>query len=143
MTGYVGMDMPQFMALMRARWRLIAAIMLAAAVLAGLLSLAQSDRYKASADLLFGRTTAAEAIIAGGTTDTGELPERVAATNLALASLDTVAARVANRLPGVTDDEVNRAVSIEAAGESDVVTVTACVGNAERAAIASPDGCRA
>ncbi|HEY6692623.1 MAG TPA: division plane positioning ATPase MipZ [Solirubrobacteraceae bacterium] len=125
MTGYVGMDLPRFLALMRARWRLLAAIMLAAAVLAGLLSLAQSDRYKASADLLFGRTTTAETIIAGGTTDTGELPERVAATNLALASLDTVAARVAKRLPGVTDDEVNRAVSIEAAGESDVVTVTA------------------
>jgi Mrp family chromosome partitioning ATPase len=134
MTGYVGMDLPRFMALMRARWRLIAAIVLGAAVLAGLLSLAQSDRYKASADLLFGRTTTAETIIAGGTTDTGELPERVAATNLALASLDTVAARVANRLPGVTVDELKRAVSIEAAGESDVFTVTAEWGSAAQAA---------
>jgi Mrp family chromosome partitioning ATPase len=138
MTGYVGMDLPRFLALMRARWRLITAIMLAAAVLAGLLSLAQPDRYKASADLLFGRTTNADAIIAGGTTDTGELPERVAATNLALASLDTVAVRVADRLPGVTVEELKRAVSIDAAGESDVVTVTAEWGSpAQAAAVAN------
>jgi Mrp family chromosome partitioning ATPase len=134
MTGYVGMDLPRFLALMRARWRLIAAIMVVAAVLAGLLSLAQPDRYKASADLLFGRTTNADAIISGGATDTGDLPERVAATNLELASLDTVAVRVANRLPDVTADEVKRAVSIDAAGESDVVTVTAEWGSAAEAA---------
>src|SRR5215218_8670026 len=111
MNGYVGMDLPRFMALMRARWRLIAAIVLAAFVLAALLSLAQPDTYEASADLLFGRATNADAIIAGGTTDTGELPERAAATNLALASLDTVAVRVANRLRGETADELQRAVS--------------------------------
>jgi Mrp family chromosome partitioning ATPase len=125
MTGYVGMDLPRFTALMRARWRLIAAIILAAAVLAGLLSFAQSDRYQASADLLFGRTTNADAIIAGGTTDTGEIPERTAATNLTLASLDTVAVRVARRFAGVSAAELKDSVSIAAAGESDVVTVTA------------------
>jgi Mrp family chromosome partitioning ATPase len=134
MTGYAGMDLARFMALMRARWRLIAAIVLAAVVLAALLSLAQPDRYTASADLLFGRTTNADAIIAGGTTDTAELPERATATNLALASLDTVAARVANRLPGETVEEVQDAVSVKAAGESDVVTVTAQSGSPTQAA---------
>jgi capsular polysaccharide biosynthesis protein len=138
MNGYVGMDLPRFMALMRARWRLIATIVLAAFVFALLLSLAQPDRYEASADLLFGRTTNADAIIAGGTTDTGELPERAAATNLALASLDTVAVRVAKRLGGVTAEELQRAVSINAAGESDVVTVTAESGSpTEAAAVAN------
>jgi capsular polysaccharide biosynthesis protein len=105
------------------RWRLIAAIALAAALLAGLLSLGQSDGYTASADLRFGRTTNADAIIAGGTTDTGEIPERAAATNLARASLDTVAARVARQFLGVTAGELKD--SVEAAGDSDVVTVTA------------------
>ena len=55
MTGYLGMDLPRLLALLRARWRLIAAIVLGAVLLALALSLAQSDRYEASADLLFGR----------------------------------------------------------------------------------------
>jgi Mrp family chromosome partitioning ATPase len=134
MKGDVGLDLPRFLALMRPRWRLIAAIVLGAVVLAFVLSLAQSDRYTASADLLFGRTTNADAIVAGTATDTGEIPERVTATNLALASLDTVAARVARRFSGVTVSELVEAVSIEAAGESDVATVTAEWGSPTQAA---------
>jgi Mrp family chromosome partitioning ATPase len=134
MTGDVGLDLPRFLALLRARWRLVAAMVLGAVVLAVLLSLAQSDRYTASADLLFGRTTNADAVVTGAATDTGELPERVTATNLALASLDTVATRVARRVRGVTVSELKDAVSIEAAGQSDVVTVTAEWGSATGAA---------
>jgi Mrp family chromosome partitioning ATPase len=125
MTGDVRLNLPRFLALMRARWRLIAAIVVGAVALAVGLSLAQSDRYTASADLLFGRTTNADAIVAGADTDSGEIPERVTATNLALASLDTVAARVARLFNGVIVRDLEDAVSIEAAGESDVVTVTA------------------
>jgi Mrp family chromosome partitioning ATPase len=123
--GDVGLDLPRFLALLRVRWRLIAATVLGAFMLAVVLSLAQSDRYRASADLLFGRTTNADAIVAGTATDTGEIPERAAATNLALASLDTVARRVARRFEGASVNELKDAVSIEPAGESDVVTVTA------------------
>jgi Mrp family chromosome partitioning ATPase/capsular polysaccharide biosynthesis protein len=128
------MDLPRFLALVRAQRRLIAMIVFAAVVLTALLSLAQPDRYQASADLLFGRATNADQIIAGGTTDTGELPERAAATNLALASLDTVAVRVGRRLRGATADELKNAVSIEATGESNVATVTAEAGSPTRAA---------
>lgn len=138
MTGDNALDLPRLLALLRARWRLIAAIVLGAVALAALLSLVQSDRYTASADLLFGRPTNADAIIAGGATDTGELPERVAATNLALASLDTVAERVADRFRGVRVSDLKDAVSIEAAGTSDVVTVTAEWGSpTDAAAIAN------
>jgi Mrp family chromosome partitioning ATPase len=138
MTGDNALDLPRLLALLRARWRLIAAIVLGAVALAALLSLMQSDRYTASADLLFGRPTNADAIIAGGATDTGELPERVAATNLALASLDTVAERVADRFRGVRVSDLKDAVSIEAAGTSDVVTVTAEWGSpTEAAAVAN------
>jgi Mrp family chromosome partitioning ATPase len=123
--GDVGLDLPRFLALLRARWRLIVAIVVGAFTLAVVLSLAQPDRYRASADLLFGRTTNADAIVVGAATDTGEIPERAAATNLALASLDTVAGRVARRFERVSVDAFKEAVSIEAAGASDVVTVTA------------------
>jgi uncharacterized protein involved in exopolysaccharide biosynthesis len=100
MTGYLGMDLPRFLGIVRARRWLIAAIVVVAAVLALVASLAQSDRYTASADLLFGKTTNADAVIAGAATDTGETPERAAATNLALAGLDTVATRVKQRFRG-------------------------------------------
>jgi Mrp family chromosome partitioning ATPase len=126
MTGYLGMDLPRFLGLVRARKWLIAAIVIAAGALALAASLAQSDRYEASADLIFGRTTNADAIITGGATDVAEDPVRAAATNLALAGLDTVAARVKQRFRGTaTVQEIRSAVSIHAQGESDVVSVTA------------------
>jgi Mrp family chromosome partitioning ATPase len=126
MTGYLGMDLPRFLAVVRARRWLIGAIVAAAAVLALVWSLTQPNRYEASADLLFGSTTSADAIITGAATGTAEAPDRAAATNLALASLDTVAANVKRNFRGpVTVRELKDAVSIEAQGTSDVVTVTA------------------
>jgi Mrp family chromosome partitioning ATPase len=126
MTGYLGMDLPRFLALIKARRWLIAAIVVAAVVLAFAASLAQPNRYQASADLLFGRTTNADAIIAGGATDTSATPESTAATNVALASLDSVAVNVKRRFPGpVSVDDLRNAVSIKADGTSDLVTVTA------------------
>ena len=135
MTGYLGMDLPRFLALVRARKWLIAAIVVAAGALALVASLTQSDRYQASADLIFGRTTNADAIITGGATDVAEDPVRAAATNLALASLDTVATRVKQRFRGsATVDEIRSAVSIHSQGESDVVSVTAEWSSPEQAA---------
>jgi len=126
MSGYLGMDLPRFLALVKARRWLIGAIVVAAAVLALLVSLAQPSRYKADASLLFGQTTNADAIISGGTTATADTPEREAATNVALASLDTVAANVKRRFPGpTTADDLRKSVSIATEGSSDVVTVSA------------------
>jgi Mrp family chromosome partitioning ATPase len=126
MTGYLGMDLPRFLGIVRARKWLIAAIVVAAGALALAASLTQSDRYRASADLVFGKTTNADAIVSGTTADTAEDPVRAAATNLALAGLDTVATRVKQRFRGsATVQEIRDAVSIHAQGESDVVSVTA------------------
>jgi Mrp family chromosome partitioning ATPase len=126
MTGYLGMDLPRFLGLLRARRWLIAAIVVAAAGLALVASLTQSDRYRASADLVFGSTTNADAVVAGADSGTATDPVRAAATNLALAGLDTVAARVKKRFRGsATVQEIRDAVSIHAQGESDVVSVTA------------------
>jgi Mrp family chromosome partitioning ATPase len=135
MMGYPGMDLPRFLTLIRARLWLVGAIVATAAVLAFVVSLLQPDRYEATAYLLFGRTTNADAIVTGGTTDTGEVPERVVATNLALASLDTVAARVKGRLKAPeTIDEIKHAVKVDVTGASDVAAVTAKAETPERAA---------
>jgi polysaccharide biosynthesis transport protein len=123
MVGYVGMDLRRFLALVRARWWLLAAIMLVAAGFALGVSLTQPDRFQASAELLFGRTTAAETV-AGGADETVASPQE-AATNVALASLDTVAARVKQRFPATTIDDLKGAVTVNSKGNSDLVTVTA------------------
>jgi Mrp family chromosome partitioning ATPase len=126
MTGYLGMDLPRFLAIVRARRWLIAGIVVAAAGLALVWSVTQPDRYTANADLLFGQTTSADAVITGGATGTADVPDRTAATNLALASLDTVAANVKRRFKGpVTVQQLKDAVTVAAQGSSDVVTVTA------------------
>jgi capsular polysaccharide biosynthesis protein len=135
MSGYLGMDLPGFIALVRSRARLIGAIVAAAVVLALVLSLFQSSRYRATADLLFGPSPAAEALDSslGDTSD--DIPERVAATNLALASLDGVAARVKDELgtPASVED-LKAAVEVQTAGDSDIGTVTAEWDSAEGAA---------
>ncbi len=135
MTGYLGLDLPRFVALVRARAWLIAAIVGAAVLLALVASLLQPSRYEATADLLFGQTSTADAIVAGGSTDSGDVPERQSATNLALASLDTVAARVKRQLrTPASVDALKDAVTVETAGQSDVGTVTAEWSTAEGAA---------
>ena len=65
MTGYLGMDLPRFLALVRARRWLIVGIVVCAAGLTLVWSLPQPSRIRASADLLFGHTTSADSIITG------------------------------------------------------------------------------
>jgi Mrp family chromosome partitioning ATPase len=135
MTGYIGMDLPRFMSVLRARRWLIVGVVAAAAILAFGWSLTQPSRYTANADLLFGRTTNTDAIITGGAPDAGTVPEREAATNLALASLDSVAANVKREFrTSATTDALKSAVTVTAQGSSDVVTVTAEWDSPARAA---------
>jgi Mrp family chromosome partitioning ATPase len=140
MTSYIGMDLPRFMSVLRTRRWLIVGIVAAATILAFGWSLTQPSRYQANADLLFGRTTNADAIITGGTTDPGTVPEREAATNLALASLDTVAANVKRRFrTNASAEALKSAVAVTAQGSSDVVTVTAEWDSPARAAALAND----
>ena len=126
MSGNVTMDLPKVLAVLRARKWLLVFIALEAAAVTLAISLTLPPRYEASADVLFGRTTAADSVIASGGSGPTDTPERVAANNLALASLDTVAVRVKRRLRGdATVGDLKDAVSIQSNGESDVVTVTA------------------
>jgi capsular polysaccharide biosynthesis protein len=134
-TGYLGMDIPRFLALVSARRRLVAGMALGAAALALIASFTQTRQYRAGADLLFGGTTSAETIFPGASPALRQRPEREAATNVALASLDTVAARVTRRFGGrVTLEQLRDAVSIDPQGDSDVVTVTAQADSPNQAA---------
>jgi len=126
MGDRIGMDLGEIVAVIKSRWWLIAAAALAAALLALVVSLGQPNRYTATADLLFGRTTSADSLVAGGTGDTSSAPQLSPATNVALASLDAVAARVKQRFRGgATVQQIKNAVSVEQDGQSDLVTVTA------------------
>ncbi|HEY7621390.1 MAG TPA: Wzz/FepE/Etk N-terminal domain-containing protein [Solirubrobacteraceae bacterium] len=120
------MDLPRFIAVLRARRWLIVGIVVCAAGLALAWSLSQPSKYTADADLLFGDQTNADSVITGGTGGTADVPDRTAATNLALASLDTVAANVKRGFRGsATAEQLKDAVTVAAQGDSDVVTVTA------------------
>ena len=74
-------------------------------------------------------------LVTGVVTGTGSTPERNAATNLGLISLNTVAERTARRLgPGWTDSRVAESVVSAPSGGSDLVTVTATAGSPQAAA---------
>src|SRR5918996_5717209 len=121
MSRSAGVDLSKLLALVKARAGLLAAITLIAAGLAFVVSLAQSDRFEATAVLLFGGMPQAESFISGGSSDADSDPEQSRATNVALASLDSVALRVKRRLrTDATVDELKDAVDIEAQGLSDL-----------------------
>src|SRR4051812_21728182 len=137
MSGYAGMDLAKLLSLVRARWKLLAAITVAAAALALGLSLTQQHRYKATAVLLYGGTPQAASLIQTGSQDQGAAtPEQATATHVALASLDSVAANVKQRLgTPATVDELKNAVSIEPHGQSNLVDLTAEWDSANGAAL--------
>jgi Mrp family chromosome partitioning ATPase len=136
MRGSAGLDLPKLLALVKARAGLLAAVSLVAAGLALVVSLAQSERYRATAVLLFGGTPRAESLVEGGSPDTSEAPEQTTATNVALASLDSVVVRVKQRLGDrATLEELEGAVDIEARGLSNLVDLTAEWDTADGAAL--------
>jgi uncharacterized protein involved in exopolysaccharide biosynthesis len=128
------------MTLVKARAGLIALLAVLAAGGVFLISLSQPDRYKATAALLFGGTPSAEILVEGGTPEGNSPPERTSATNIALASMDSVAERVKRRLgtpAGV--DELKDAMHIAARGDSDLVDLTAEWEHPERRRAAGHD----
>lgn len=103
-------------AIARRNWVLLLVCFLVVPAAALAYSLAQTPEYTASASLLFTEKDASEFD-----------PERAAATNLELVSLDQVATRTVEALPetGLTASEVSDSISVSSAGESDVVKVEA------------------
>lgn len=109
-------------------------IALTAAGLAYGYSLVQDDRFEASAELFFRQDQLSRSLF--GTSDVPEsrAPERVAATNLELASLELVAARVKRRLRSTLSiRELQERVSAKPRGEADIVSIVARAGSPARA----------
>jgi uncharacterized protein involved in exopolysaccharide biosynthesis len=92
-------DIAKLLSTIRRRLRLIAMIAVSAAVLAFGISSFLPDRYDASADLLFRQADPAPRVNPSDPPpDIADAPDRLAATNLALASLDSVVLRVKREL---------------------------------------------
>lgn len=88
-------------------------------------SLLQTPQYTASASLLFGTQSIESQLFELTPTDSD--PQREAATNLKLVSVDQVAVRTARAIdePGLTVDAVSEKVSVSPEGESNLVAVEA------------------
>jgi polysaccharide biosynthesis transport protein len=98
------------------------------------LSLAQEKQYKASASLLFRDPQFAQQLF--GSTFTGSTgdPQRAAATNLELVSLEAVADRAASKLGGISGEDLTKRLEVVSQSQSDVVTIEAIDKNPRRAA---------
>jgi polysaccharide biosynthesis transport protein len=126
MSDHSRIDLRTFLSILLQRWTLIAACGAAAAILALAFSLVQSDRYEASADLLFQNDDLESTVIGSSTSESQSAPERVAATNLELASLEVVAENVRRRLgTSLTVRQLQDRISIEPKGQADIVSITA------------------
>jgi capsular exopolysaccharide synthesis family protein len=121
------MDLSAFLQILKERRWLILGVALAAAVLTFALSSLQPDRYKASADLLFRETDPIPTVNPDEPQpEQSATPERIAATNLALSSLDTVTVRVRRRLnTPFSIDELRDRVELSPEGQADIVRITA------------------
>jgi capsular exopolysaccharide synthesis family protein len=126
MSDHSRIDFWTFLFILRQRWALILGCGLVAAVLAFGVSLLLPERYNASADLLFANSNLDAAVLGSSTDESQTAPERVAATNLELASLQVVAENTRRRLgTSLTVRQLQDRLSIKPKGQADIVTVTA------------------
>lgn len=120
-------DVATVLTAVRRRWWLVLLTALAAAAIALGLSLLQPERYQADASLLFREPQPLPRVNPSEPPpDRTETPERTAATNLALASLDRVALRVKQKLnTPLSINALRQQVELAPEGQADIVTITA------------------
>jgi succinoglycan biosynthesis transport protein ExoP len=118
------------LAIARRNWPILLICILALPLLAFLYSMLQTPKYTASATLLFNSSEVSPSPF-GGSVDVD--PQRAAATNLRLVSLEQIAARTAEALdkPGVTTETVSSEVEVAPQGESDLISIEATDPDAE------------
>jgi polysaccharide biosynthesis transport protein len=97
------------------------------------LSLAQDKQWTATASLLFRDPQFAQQLFGSNLASDSD-PQRAAATNLDLVSLEVVADRAARKLGGISGDELKERLDFVSESQSDVVTVEATDRNRGRAA---------
>jgi capsular exopolysaccharide synthesis family protein len=118
-------ELERVIATLRRRVGLIALCFVVTTAAAAGFSLLQQKEYSASASLLFRNPGYAQDLFGSNGITPSTDPAREAATNVKLVGLGVVAERTAKRLDGVSTDDVAGMVEVEAAGQSDVVSVTA------------------
>jgi succinoglycan biosynthesis transport protein ExoP len=114
------------LAIARRNWILLVVCFVTVPAVALAYSLAQTPQYTASASLLFGSSELGQTVFNSPVlTETD--PQRAAATNLRLVSLEQVAARTAKALekPGLGATEISEKVAVSPQGESDLISVSA------------------
>src|SRR4051812_8085479 len=127
-------DLRRAMQIVRRRlWILVlCAVLVPAAAVA--VSATQQKKYTAEATLLFRDPQFDQKLFGSTFVPNSTDPDRQAATNLELVTLETVAARTAKRMPGVTPKQVSDAVEADTKGQADVVLIKATWPDAGRAA---------
>lgn len=119
------LDLRMALATLRRRRLVIVLCLVATTGVALAYSLAQTKQYSASSSLLFRDPGFDQRLFGSAVFETTD-PTREAATNLELVSLDAVADRTAEELDdGLTREAVADKVQVEAAGGSNLVSVTA------------------
>lgn len=124
------------LAIVRRNFLLLAICIVTVPAVALLYSLLQTSQYTASASLLFGSTSLDQRLQSSSLTDEAD-PERVAATNLKLVSLQRVAVLTAEAIdqPGLSASEISDKIEVNPQGESDLVSVEATDESPEFAAV--------
>ncbi len=114
------------LAIARRNWLLLAICLVVVPVVSYAYSKSQTPQYTASSSLLFANREL-ESQIFGLTPSANSDPQREAATNLKLASLEQVASRTAEALPdaNLSATEVSEKISVSPEGESELVDIAA------------------
>src|SRR3954447_9102335 len=117
----------------RRRWILVLCVVLVPAA-AIAVSVLQQKEYTAKAFLLFRDPQFDQKLFGSTFVPNSADPERQAATNLELVSLETLAARTAKRIPGITPKQVSDSIEPKSEGQADVVSINATWTDPRRAA---------
>lgn len=120
------LDLRDVLRTLRRRLVLIVGFLVGFALIALAISLAQTPQYTAKATLLFRNPGFDQQLFAGTVIAPDTSPEREAATNAGLVSLEVVAQRTARKLGhGLDDQAVEEKVSLGGNTGSDLVTISA------------------
>lgn len=120
------LDLSVLLRQLRRRLGIVLACTLAFPAIAVAVSLAQEKQYSASASLLFRDPAFDQKLFGSSFLAPNQDPDREAATNARLVSLDEVAERTARRVDhGLTGESLQKKIRVEQEGQSDVVTIVA------------------
>jgi succinoglycan biosynthesis transport protein ExoP len=133
-ADHTGLDLDQVLGILRRRWRWIALSLVLVTFAAFGFSEAQTRKYTATASLVFNSDQQSQQV-AGLPATSPSNQQAQQNTNLKLVELGDMAAVTARRLGhGLTSDEVKGDLSINAQGESNIVTIAATATSPKLAA---------